>query len=139
MRKSGTDHSSTGRTLQPVFERRGRRVLQMWQAKIGDITKRKWRESRDELEEMYQVPLASLQVGVEVHERIGILICNGHANPHVELVMEGWFAEQERDHHRRFQFMHLDDLVNWITDKRLVNEFRAVLDELGIEPTVGKF
>jgi len=52
--------------------------------------------------------------------------------------MAGWFAEQERDHHRQFQFMHLDKLVNWIIDNRLINEFRAALDELGIQQTVGK-
>ena len=127
-----------GKDVVAVFETGGRRVLQMWQAKIGDITVKKWRESRNELEEMYQVPLASLQIGVEVDERVGILVCNGHANPHAEPVMAGWFAEQVRDHHRQFQFMHLDKLVNWIIDNRLINEFRAVLDELGIQQTVGK-
>jgi hypothetical protein len=127
-----------GKDVVAVFEIGGRVVLRMWQAKIGDITVQRWRESRNELEEMYQVPLASFQIGVEVDEREGILICNAHANPHVEPVMAGWFAEQERDHHRQFQFMHLDTLVNWIIDNRLINEFRAVLDELGIQPTVGK-
>jgi hypothetical protein len=71
-----------GKDVGAVFETGGRRVLQMWQAKIGDITVQKWRESRNELEEMYQVPLASLQIGVEVDERVGILVCNGHAAGH---------------------------------------------------------
>jgi hypothetical protein len=128
-----------GKDVVAVFDAGGRRVLQMWQAKIGDITVHKWRESRNELEEIYQVPLPSLQIGVEVDERVGILVCNGHANLYVEPVMAGWFEEQERDHHRQFQFMHLDKLVNWIIDNRLINEFRTVLDELGIQPTVGKF
>src|SRR5262249_6963520 len=126
-----------GKDVVAVLEMGGRRVLRMWQAKIGNITVPKWRESRNELEEMYLVPLASLHVGVEVDEREGILVCNGHANPNVEPAIEGWFAEQEHDHHRRFRFMHLDDLVHWIIDDQLVNEFRSVLDELGISPAVG--
>ena len=125
-----------GKDVVAVLEMRGRRLLRMWQAKIGDITMPKWRESRDELEEMYLVPLASLQIGFEVDEREGILVCNGHANPSVEPVMSGWFAEQEHDHRRAFRFLHLDGLVNWIVDDRLVNEFRAALLELGIEPVV---
>ena len=69
--------------------------------------------------------------------REGILVCNGHANPYVEPVMHGWFAEQERVYGRRFGFVHLDGLVTWITNERLVNVLRAALDELGIEPTIG--
>src|SRR5262249_11988337 len=55
-----------GKDVVAVLEMGGRRVLRMWQAKIGNITVPKWRESRNELEEMYLVPLASLHVGVEV-------------------------------------------------------------------------
>jgi hypothetical protein len=51
--------------------------------------------------------------------------------------MEGWFDAQKRDHNRDFKFMHLDSLVNWIINDRLVNELRAVLDELDIQPVVG--
>ena len=68
----------------------------------------------------------------------GILVCNGHANPNVEPLIAGSLMEQERNHKRNFRFMNLDDLVNWITDNRLVNEFRAALSELGIEPSIGK-
>ena len=80
-----------GKDIVAVFERGGRQVLRMWQAKIGDITMPKWRESRTELEEMYLVPLASLQIAVDIDEGEGILVCNGHANPNVEPVMAGWF------------------------------------------------
>ena len=126
-----------GKDIVAVIEVRGKRVLRMWQVKIGDINAAKWRDSRNELEEMYLVPLASLQIGCEVHEREGILVCNGHANTNVEPVMDGWFAEQKDYHGRQFRFIHLDGLVNRILDDRLVNEFRAVLDELGIQPKVG--
>jgi hypothetical protein len=83
---------------------------------------------------MYLVPLESLHVEGEIHEREGILLCNGHANSNVEPVMKGWFVEQKLDHARKFQFVHLDALVNWIFDDRLINEFRGALDEIGIQP-----
>lgn len=86
---------------------------------------------------MYLVPLASLQIGGDVDEREGILVCNGHENTYIEPVMEGWFAEQRHDHGRRFRFIHLDSLVNWIVDDRLMNEFRAVLNELDIPLIIG--
>jgi len=125
-----------GKDVVAVLETGGHRLLRMWQVKVGDITMPKWRESRAELEEMYLVTLASLQIGFEVNDREGILVCNGHANPNVEPVMSGWFAEQEHDHHRVFSFVHLNGLVNWIVDHRLVNELRAALQELGIHPIV---
>jgi hypothetical protein len=123
-----------GKDIVAVFEKGGKRTLRMWQVKIGDINTPKWRESRAELEEMYLVPLESLHVEGEIHEREGILLCNGHANSNVEPVMKGWFVEQKLDHARKFQFVHLDALVNWIFDDRLINEFRGALDEIGIQP-----
>jgi hypothetical protein len=109
----------------------------MWQVKCGDIDAPTWQRSQNELEQMYLVPLASLPIGGEVqHGRVGILVCNGHANPYVEPVMEGWLAEQRRAYGRQFEFWHLDRLVNWIIDQRLVNEFRLVLEELGVLPGV---
>jgi hypothetical protein len=46
--------------------------------------------------------------------------------------MNGWFAEQERDHGRSISFMHLDRLVDWIFKSQLVSEFRTALREEGI-------
>jgi hypothetical protein len=62
----------------------------------------------------------------------GILLCNGHANPNVQPVMDAWLAEQARAHQRDIRFMHLDDLGRWIMRDRLVAEFRAALEELDI-------
>jgi len=50
--------------------------------------------------------------------------------------MEGWFEEQRRDHGRQVYLMQLDDLVRWVQDDRLVNELRAVLEELGLKTGV---
>jgi hypothetical protein len=123
-----------GKDVVILLNQGGHRLPRMYQAKCGDITKQKWREAQSELEEIFLVSLPELQVPKDVDAREGILICNGHANPYVEPTMKAWFEEQKRAHNRDFKFMHLDDLVNWIVDDRLVNEFRAVLRELGIEP-----
>ncbi len=126
-----------GKDVIALLEVDGRRVLRMWQVKCGDITVPKWNASRDELEQMFLVPVSELQIGGGVDSHEGILVCNGHTNPYVEPVMSGWFAEQERGYGRHFKFMHLDGLVTWITNERLVNVLRAALDELGIEPIIG--
>jgi hypothetical protein len=86
---------------------------------------------------MFLVPLSEFQIEDGVDAREGILVCNGHANTYVEPVMDGWFAEQAQDHHRQFQFMHLDRLVQWITSERLITDFKSVLAELGLKPLIG--
>jgi hypothetical protein len=125
-----------GKDIVALFDKDGDRVLRMYQVKCGDITKPKWRESREELEEMFLVPLSELQIRGKVDAREGILVCNGHANLHVEPVMEAWFEEQRRTHGRTFEFMHLDGLVHWIEEERLTNEFKLALSEIGIKPVL---
>jgi hypothetical protein len=90
---------------------------------------RKWRESRGELEEIFLVPLSHFQLPATPQRIEGILVTNGHANPFVEPVMEGWFREQREQRGRHVEFMHLDGLVDWITEYRLVNELREALRE----------
>lgn len=104
----------------------------MYQAKCGDMTMGKWRQSRHELEDMFLLPLSDFQIGTTPVEREGILVSNGHASPYVEPVMEHWFEEQKRIHARDIRFMHLDGLVDWILRRRLTNELKAVFGELGI-------
>ncbi len=121
-----------GKDIAVVFEKDSTRTLRLYQVKVGDLTLPVWRNATHELEEMFLVPLASIQVQEPVDEREGILVCNGHANPYVEPIIGPWIEEQARAHGRRFKFMHLDDLVNWIVKDRLVNEFRVVATELGL-------
>jgi hypothetical protein len=123
-----------GKDVVVLLEEDGRRVLRIYQVKCGDINKRNWNEAKNELEEMFLVPLPNLQISGQVDFREGILVCNGHANPFVEPVMEGWFREQKRAYDRNFHFMHLDEIVRWISDKHLVNEFREALADVGLEP-----
>jgi hypothetical protein len=121
-----------GKDLVALVEQDGQIVLHLYQVKVGDIDKRKWRESKEELEEMFLVRLPSLQLPLQPDKIIGFLLCNGHANPYVEPVMEAWINEQRETHGRNFEFWHLDRLVDWITDNRLVNELKIALSERGI-------
>jgi hypothetical protein len=123
-----------GKDIVALVERDGRLVLQMYQVKCGVINMSKWRETRNELEEMFLAPLSNFQLPQEPNAREAILICNGHASPHAEPVMEGWFEEQHRAYGRKIKFMHLDAVVNWIVRERLINEFKAALSEVGVQP-----
>jgi hypothetical protein len=125
-----------GKDIAVLAEVDGKNVLKMYQVKIGDITKPIWTNARAELEEMFQVNMSSVQLPVEPDERAGILIFNGHLKSHVEPVVEGWLAEQRKDHHRSFEIMHLDAIVKWIIDSRLLSDLREALAELGI-PVLG--
>jgi hypothetical protein len=121
-----------GKDIVVLFEQGGRRILRLYQVKIGDITTPVWRTATHELEEMFLVPLVSIQVQDPIDEREGILVCNGHANTYVEPIIGPWLEEQKRANDRLFRFMHLDDLVSWIMNDRLVTELRAVAGELGL-------
>jgi hypothetical protein len=86
---------------------------------------------------IFQVPLESPQLP-ELPQRIeGVLVTNGHTNPHVEPRMTGWFKEQRETHGRCVGFMHLDGLVDWVVESRLVNELRAALQEEGVNIEAG--
>jgi hypothetical protein len=122
-----------GKDIVVLIEIDGVAVLRHYQVKCGNIDKRKWRESKDEMEEMFQVPLPSLQLLFAPQRTEGVLITNGHANTYVEPVISGWMQEQRNTHGRSVEFMHLDALVDWITKNRLVNELRAALREQGVD------
>lgn len=121
-----------GKDIAVLIEKDSVRTLRMYQAKVGDLTVPAWRNATHELEEIFLVPLESIQIQEPVAEREGILVCNGHANPYVEPLIGPWIDEQARAYGRHFKFIHLDDLVNWIVNDRLVNEFRTVATELGL-------
>jgi hypothetical protein len=122
-----------GKDIVALLEIDGVIVLRQYQVKCGDIDNKKWRESKDEMEKMFQVPLTSFQLPVAPQRIESILITNGHANPYIEPVIAGWLQEQREMHKRAVEFMHVDELVDWITKGRLVNELRAALQEHGID------
>ena len=122
-----------GRDIVVLLQIDGADVLRQYQVKCGDIDKKKWRESKDEIEETFLVPLSSFQLPIAPDRIESVLVTNGHANPYVEPVMEGWFQDQRENQRRHVEFMHLDGLVDWIAKHRLVNELRAALQEQGID------
>ena len=122
-----------GKDIAALADDDGVSVLCLYQVKCGDMTTPKWRDARAELVEMFLAPMSEFQLPVSPQRIEGYLVANGHANPHVEPVMEGWFEEQRRDHGRNITFMHLDILVDWIFKARLVNELRAAFAEEGIK------
>ena len=121
-----------GKDLAVMTEEAEDVVLRMYQAKVGDITKPTWRIAQSELEEIFQVELASLQLPLAPTRREGVLVFNGHVHPYAEPVVDGWVEEQERDHGRTYRIDNIDALVSFITANALTNEFRAACDELGI-------
>jgi tetratricopeptide (TPR) repeat protein len=121
-----------GKDIAELREHDGEVELRFYQVKCGNIKMGSWRECRAQLEEMFLVPISSLQLPAEPTQTIGTLVCNGHANPHVEPVMDGWIREQRQTHNRLIEFWHLDCLVAWITDNRLVNELKEALAEQGV-------
>jgi hypothetical protein len=121
-----------GKDVVVVFEQDGKRILRMYQVKAGDISTSVWRIASHEIEEMFLVRLSDFQIGLNVDAREGILLCNGHANSNVEPIIYGWIKEQERVYGRTVHFMHLDKVVKWIVDERLIGEFRASVRELDL-------
>ncbi|MCD9186309.1 MAG: hypothetical protein LUM44_07735 [Pyrinomonadaceae bacterium] len=125
-----------GKDIVVLIEEEGKFTLRMYQVKCGDINMSKWREARNELEEAFLVKLPSLQINEQVDKTEVILICNGHAKPSVEPVMDGWFKEQSKIYGRVFRFIHLDGFVSWILKDRLVSEFKSALSELNLKPFI---
>jgi len=70
-----------GKDIAVLIERNGRCVLRMYQLKVGDITRKNWPKTRDQLEEMLQVAMCSVQLPEQPHEMEGILLFNGHIHP----------------------------------------------------------
>lgn len=110
----------------------GKCILRMYQVKAGDINMPKWRDSRNELEDMFHADTPDVQLPATPDTREGILIFNGHIHPMTEPLVEGWLEEQKRDHAREYTIMGLDEIVTWIINRRLTSELREALFELGI-------
>jgi hypothetical protein len=119
-----------GKDIAVAEEEHGELVLRMYQAKCGDIKKRAWNNDiRPQLEEIFQVPLETFQLPLPIQRRIGILVWNGHADPHVDPVMQQWKQDQLDAFQREYEFMHLDDIVRYVLENRLVTGLRQALAE----------
>lgn len=122
-----------GKDISVLLDRDGVPVLRHYQVKCGDIDTPKWRESKDELEVMFQVPLTTFQIPLVPQQIEGVLVTNGHANTYIEPSIAGWLSEQRETHGRSVKIVHLDALVDWITKHHLVNELRVALREQGLD------
>jgi hypothetical protein len=121
-----------GKDVSVLLDIEGASVLRHYQVKCGDLNKKKWRDSKNELEEIFLVPMNSPQLSVTPDRVEAVLLTNGHANQHAEPAMKGWI-KQQADHGRKIEFMHLDAFVDWIMEHNLVNELRVALRDQGIE------
>jgi hypothetical protein len=124
-----------GKDIVALVDIDGHTVLRLYQVKCGDISLPKWRESKDELDELLTVPVSAFQLP-KPHDAVeGFLVANGHVKPSAEPAMEAWFTERRKQGHS-VEFIHLDGLVQWIFMDRLISEFRVALDEVGIKPVM---
>jgi hypothetical protein len=122
-----------GKDISVLIDIDGFIVLRHYQLKCGEIDNKKWRDSKEEVEETFRIPMSSLQLP-DTPDRIeAVLLTNGHANTYVEPKIEGWIEEQRTAHGRKIEFMHLDAFVKWISEHDLKNELRMALREQGIE------
>jgi len=121
-----------GKDIVALVEVEDHVLLQMYQVKAGDINVPLWSAVTYQLEQIFLVELDDVQLPVAPHSREGILIFNGHLNTYVEPIVAGWIKQQREQLGRSFRIMHLDDVVHWIIDSRLINELRQALAELGI-------
>ncbi|MEP6654822.1 MAG: hypothetical protein ABJA82_15775 [Myxococcales bacterium] len=117
-----------GKDVVVLTDEAGSMILRMYQMKCGDITMKHWPMVKNQLEQIFQVPLVTINIHEPVDARVGVLVCNGHVHPFADPVIHGW-RDQQAAAGRRYEFMQVDDLVKWIFDQRLVNEFRAALTE----------
>ena len=120
-----------GKDVVVLLEESDGPVLYMYQMKIGDITKKGWRDARNQLEEAFDAPLHTIQIAREPVRREAILLFNGHLKPDVFSVANGWM-ERQRASGRSVTIMNLDTIVQWIDEARLINEFRVAAAELGL-------
>jgi hypothetical protein len=119
-----------GKDIAVVVSEEEINTLRLYQVKCKDISSKDWYNTcRPQLEQIFQIPIPEFQIPVPIHRRVGILIWNGHINPHIEKITESWKSEQLLTHNREYQFMNLDDIINYIMDNRLVSSLREALDE----------
>jgi hypothetical protein len=121
-----------GKDVVSVIEKGGSNILEMYQAKVGDMTLKGWREVRGQLEDMFLVTVPSVQIPVPIDSTEGFLFFNGHLRPDAEPAVAGWLAEQRDVQQRSISIMQIDQIASWIVGEHLENEFQAVLDEIGL-------
>jgi hypothetical protein len=121
-----------GKDIAVVESTGGQRVLRCYQAKIGPISTANWGKLRSQIDEIFLMDVGALQLGGPIDSKEAVVVCNGHITPHYEEFVKNWCQEQSRVFGRTIVFQHIDMLVNWIVDNRLVSELRAMCRDLGL-------
>lgn len=116
-----------GKDVVILTDEDGRHVLRMFQFKCGDIDVRSWREVKPQLEEIFLHSLETVNITERIDERIGILVCNGHAKPDADARMVAWFERERVSHGYHYEFLSLDKMARWIIEQRLYSALRTVL------------
>ncbi|MES0491341.1 MAG: hypothetical protein ABUK01_15210 [Leptospirales bacterium] len=123
-----------GKDILVVLEEQGINTLLSYQVKIGDIKTSAWRDIKPQLEEVFEVePPAIITDDTVIHDKIGILIFNGHPNTAAEEKMSGWKHERFEKLGNKYEFMHLDSIVQFIVQNKLYSELRKTLQEFQID------
>lgn len=119
-----------GRDIIVLKEIKDELVLQLFQVKIGDIDTSAWRGIKQQLEEMMETDIPQiLDLDGKSYKKIGYLVFNGHIKIQVEPKVSGWKQTRRDRMNEVHEIMHIDKIVNFIVDNRLVSEFREAIAE----------
>lgn len=108
-------------------------TLKVIQVKLGDINLPDWRKIKPQLEEMMETHLPEALIRNKITRKVGILLFNGHIKPNVDAVISDWQAKRLENMYEEYEFMNIDDLVNFIVENSLVSEFRLASIENGLK------
>ncbi|MBK9453437.1 MAG: hypothetical protein IPN95_29440 [Bacteroidetes bacterium] len=112
--------------------------IEIFQAKIGDLKTKEWRQVKPQLEEIFEVPLPEFLLGkAESPSIVGILVFNGDVRPEVLPRIYGWISDQKQAYGRIFEIWDINKVLNFIERKNLFEEFRKICFEIGIEKERG--
>ena len=124
-----------GKDIVVCREDGGRRILSIYSVKVGVLKKATWhKEVCPQLEEMYLVPLNSPEIPSEIDEHISILVWNNHFDPYAEPLVNGWLKVQYDTFGRKYELMHIDRLVSYVTQNSLGGTLRQALRAEGLLP-----
>jgi hypothetical protein len=118
-----------GKDVAALVEVDGVPVLRLYQAKVGDIKKAQWYGCREQLEEIFLVPMSQFQLPITPQRIEAFLVTTGHATDHVEPIIAAWISAQKESQGRSIEFFHLDRLVQWIVGNKLTKECLESLKE----------
>ena len=89
---------------------------------------------RPQLQEIFQGSLDSPELPERIDQQVGVLVWNDHIHPHADPLVKGWLKEQRDTFERKYELMHIDSLVNFVTENCLGVALRKALRDEGLLP-----